>query len=69
MGFIITTALLQGTNRKSHGQNSGLLEFLWKASQDSVPPYLQFGCVTLYYGVATISRLFKIIGLFCTRAL
>jgi len=28
MGFIITTALLQGTNRKSHGQNSGLLEFL-----------------------------------------
>ena len=39
MGFIISTILLDGTNRKSHGQNSVLLNFLEsfeKSSQDLV---------------------------------
>jgi len=26
-------------------------------------------CICIYYGVATISRLLKIVGLFCKRAL
>jgi len=37
MGFVNSTMLLPGTNRKSHGQNSGMLTKLKKSSQDSVP--------------------------------
>jgi len=41
MGFIASTILLLGTDRKSHGQKSGLLEKFHKQSRDSLPPYLQ----------------------------
>jgi len=41
MGCTPTPMLLQGSNRKSHGQNAGTLAKSWKYSQDSVSPYLQ----------------------------
>jgi len=40
IGFIISTMLYPGTNRKSNGYNSASLTNFSKRSQDSVPPYL-----------------------------
>jgi len=39
--------LLLGTNRKSHGQNSGSLQKFYKSSRDAVPPYLQLAVTSL----------------------
>ena len=41
VGFIIRTILLDGTDHKSFGQNSGVLTKFQNKSQDSVPHYLQ----------------------------
>ena len=41
MGFVISTILLRGTNRESHGQNSSTLQKFEKSSQNTLPPYLQ----------------------------
>ena len=41
VGFIIRTILLDGTDHKSFGQNSGVLTKFQNKSQDSGPHYLQ----------------------------
>ena len=41
MGFVISTILLRGANRESHGQNSSTLQKFEKSSQNTLPPYLQ----------------------------
>jgi len=50
IGFIISTNLLPGNNRKTHGQNSGSLGEFWKLSRDLLPPYGYICiCVTHMY--------------------
>jgi len=52
IGSIISTMLLHGTNRKSHGQNCVTLNKFKKKSQDSVHLYLQLAVISICRGEA-----------------